>query len=174
MKTAKVNLLKNIQLPESHIYKTHILDETGSIATTIVFSRGTTANANASSPSQSPSPSPSQTQTIVSEQQIHLDDSIRTIKQKILSEINRQKTQFTKHAYEEIYLFWKSANTGEIMRIGARIPSAANKYRAPEQDDDAEQNTDAATRENAVAQEPRNATSEHVVVRVFAGEDVSS
>jgi len=113
-----------IQLPEAQIYTVHLLDEYGKPSNTIVFSKGNrlpvrepvleNVSASLSSPKIPP---------IFSELQIHLDDSIRTIKQKILSEILIHKhpsTILQKYSYEEMYIFGKSSRQTKYVRIGSK------------------------------------------------------
>lgn len=113
-----------IHLPESQTYTVHILDELGNPSNTIVFSKGNPV------PFREPFLenvavliSSAKTQPVFSELQIHLDDSIRTIKQKILSEILLHKHQTTflkKYSYEEMYIFGKSSRHTKYVRIGSK------------------------------------------------------
>jgi hypothetical protein len=84
-----------MKIPDTQIYKVHLLDNTGDVFTTILFSRGYTPE----------TPSKDRREISVSDQQIHLDDSIRTVKQKILAEITRNPVSGFRYSYEEMYLF---------------------------------------------------------------------
>ena len=116
-----------IRLPELQTYTVHILDEFGKPANTIVFSKGNPVPVrepfldNVSESLSSPKIPP-----VFSELQIHLDDSIRTIKQKILSVIllHKHQTAFSKkYSYEEMYLFGKSSRQTKYVRIGSKPES---------------------------------------------------
>jgi hypothetical protein len=112
------SVISNIVVPNEQIYKVHILDETGNASAVIIFSRGVEVEVDIANNDN----------VIFSEQQIHLDDSVRTIKQKILLEMIHQKTRFAKHTYEEMYLFGKPAdvsNKTQYVRIGNKLGNNA-------------------------------------------------
>jgi hypothetical protein len=114
-----------IRIPESQTYFVHILDEFGKPSNTIVFSKGNFIPVrepfldNVAESLSAPKKPP-----IFSELQIHLDDSVRAIKQKILSEILLHKDQNAfskKYSYEEMYLFGKSSRQTKYVRIGSKV-----------------------------------------------------
>jgi hypothetical protein len=119
-------ILSKLQLPESQIYRVHVLDEFGNPAITIVFSRGM-------SPSDTEK-GVSEDTVFISENQIHLDDSVRTVKQKIVSEIQKNTRWKRKFAYEEMYLFGVAKEGTEDdnhVRIGYRLDTDNNATDTP-------------------------------------------
>lgn len=130
-----------LRIPESQTYIVHILDEFGKPSNTIVFSKGNPVPVrkpyleNVSESLSSPKPPP-----IFAKLQIHLDDSIRTIKHKILSEILLHKTSPTrfskKYAYEEMYIFGKSSSKTKYVRIGSKIHTQDSTLIHTDDDDD--------------------------------------
>ena len=88
------HVLSKLNVPETQIYTVHILDEYGNADMKFIFSRGVQNQEIADGPN-----------TFISENQIHLDDSVRTVKQKILSEILKNPHWKRKYTYEEMYLF---------------------------------------------------------------------
>jgi len=131
-----------IRLPESQTYTVHILDEFGKPSNTIVFSKGNFIPVrepfleNVAESLSAPKIPP-----IFSELQIHLDDSIRAIKQKILSEILLHKHQNAfskKYAYEEMYLFGKSSRQTKYVRIGSKVDTHGSTDEENDADNDAE------------------------------------
>ena len=96
------NLLKD-KIPSENIYKCCILDNEGEINTIIVF-QGNNQEVNFDSPLFSEEErlfyKTTNPTIIVSNQFIHLDDSISTIKKKILKEFVSEKV-----SYEELYLY---------------------------------------------------------------------
>jgi len=95
--------------PIEHIYNVHILDSFGNATTNIVFSREDEKD--------------TRPDVIHSDLQIHLDDSIRVVKKKILFELWKTTTRC---AYEELYIFGKSR--GEEIFIGNEGIPTVNPY----------------------------------------------
>lgn len=90
-----------LNIPDNQIHKAHILDSEGKLSAIIVFSRGDTdipvmykgIDVN---------------NIYFSDFQIHLDDSIRVIKKKILFEMWNPANALPKCSYEELYIFGKT------------------------------------------------------------------
>ena len=91
-------------VPSNQIYKAHILDAEGKRTAIIVFSRGKDIPVAYDGVAVD--------NVMFSDLQIHLDDSIRVIKKKILLELWNPANPFTPHAYEEMYLFGKTRAPG--------------------------------------------------------------
>ena len=106
-------LFDKLNVPDSQTYTVHILDEFGKPSTTILFSRGVSTS--------------NHPEHIVSDIQIHLDDSIHTIKHKILSEMLHNGQLKRKYAYEEMYLFGKSVpKSATLHKESTSIKSSSN------------------------------------------------
>ena len=92
--------LPKLEIPDEQVYKVHVLGPQGSTIAILVFSAGEEVPVVFSGITIAP--------IVFSELQIHLDDSIRVIKKKILFELWESKNRLPKCSYEELYLFSKT------------------------------------------------------------------
>jgi hypothetical protein len=96
--------LPKLNIPDEQVYKVHVLGPEGRTIAILVFSMGEEVPVVFSGASVAP--------IGFAKSQIHLDDSIRVIKKKILFEMWDSKLRLPKCAYEELYLFAKTKRKG--------------------------------------------------------------
>lgn len=89
-------------VPPDSVYNVHILNDNFNIEKTIIFSRGR-EDTNTKRPG-----------TIISTQQIHIDDNIQCIKKKILAELWNIKEEWV---IDEMYLFANARGKTTLQRI---------------------------------------------------------
>lgn len=99
-------------VPSDQIYKVHLLDSSGKETRVIVFSNGHAVPVIHNGHGV--------VDVIFADYQIHLDDSIRVIKKKILFALLESAN--IKRSYEELYLFGKTGNVSQQrdFRIGTK------------------------------------------------------
>ena len=98
-------LQNQVIIPTENIYKIRLLNENGLTGSIIIFCRNTINDNNISEIFSNSEIQEMKTQNIpifYSNEVLHKDDSISTIKKKIIYELNKHSVSV---AYEEIYLF---------------------------------------------------------------------
>ena len=98
--------MESEDIPIQNIYKIHLLDSNGKVKQIIVFCDGKKDRSNIKelfTPLEIAFYESEKVEILFSKQVLHLDDSIRIIKTKIVNELNAIRNQIV--AYEELYIF---------------------------------------------------------------------
>ena len=113
-----------IELPKRDIYKVRVLDSSNKTKTILVFCKGNNSNDKNQIFSQIELDEiqTQQIPVVYSEAQIYLDDSIHSIKKKIINEMNASKV-----AYPELYLFCKIPQKVDYIELHRAITKKDNE-----------------------------------------------
>jgi len=108
---------KSVKIPQNRIYKVHVYDSNGRVTRVFVFCGGTKTADNfdeifSDSDERAELTEENGVTIVYSEQQIHPDDSIRVIKQKILRELDEATV-----AYDELYLYSYAEQPLQLLNI---------------------------------------------------------
>jgi len=99
--------MESEDIPIQNIYKIHLLDSNGKVKQIVVFCDGKKDLSNIKelfTPLEIAFYESEKVEILFSKQVLHLDDSIRIIKTKIVNELNATRNQIV--AYEELYIFY--------------------------------------------------------------------